>query len=204
MVDPEQDKSTPETPSEAGSEPAPEPRLPAEEAAAPEREEAPAEVAGAEAAAAPEVGAAPTEAVPVPEPEPIAEPVVPERAYGTGRRKTSVARVYLRPGTGKVHVNGRSLEQVFPSPAWREHARGPLVFAGVADQFDARVSVKGGGGNGQAGAVRQGLARALARANPELRTKLRRAGFLTRDARMKERKKYGQKGARKRFQWTKR
>ncbi|HKZ51669.1 MAG TPA: 30S ribosomal protein S9, partial [Candidatus Acidoferrales bacterium] len=127
-----------------------------------------------------------------------------EKAYGTGRRKTSVARVYLRPGSGQLRVNGRPLEEVFTSPAWREHARGPLVFTGVADQFDANITVKGGGGNGQAGAIRQGLARALALANPALRPKLRQNGFLTRDPRMKERKKYGQKGARKRFQWTKR
>ncbi len=139
-------------------------------------------------------------------PEPAPEPVVPrlERGYGTGRRKTSVARVFLRPGSGQVQVNGRALEQAFSSPQWREHARGPLVFAGVADQYDARVTVSGGGSSGQAGAVRMGLARALAMANPALRPKLRQNGFLTRDPRMKERKKYGQKGARKRFQWTKR
>jgi small subunit ribosomal protein S9 len=115
-----------------------------------------------------------------------------------------VARVYLRPGNGRLRVNGRPLEEVFNSPQWREHARGPLTFAGVADQFDAEISVKGGGTSGQSGAIRMGLARALILANPALRPRLRQNGYLTRDPRMKERKKYGQKGARKRFQWTKR
>ena len=156
-----------------------------------------------ETAEAADVTAA-AEAGPTPEPEPVPMLAGVEKAYGTGRRKTSVARVYLRPGSGQLRVNGRPLEEVFTSPAWREHARGPLVFTGVADQFDANITVKGGGGNGQAGAIRQGLARALALANPALRPKLRQNGFLTRDPRMKERKKYGQKGARKRFQWTKR
>ena len=124
--------------------------------------------------------------------------------YGTGRRKTSVARVYLRAGAGQVRVNGRKLDEFFVSHTWRQHAREPLSFVGAADQYDAEIRVSGGGSSGQAGAVRMGLARALALANPELKSKLRRGGFLTRDPRMKERKKYGQKGARKRFQWTKR
>ncbi|MBI2956893.1 MAG: 30S ribosomal protein S9 [Acidobacteria bacterium] len=124
--------------------------------------------------------------------------------YGTGRRKTSVARVYLRSGSGQLRVNGQPLNAFFTTPAWRRQAREPLIFAGVAEQYDAEITVKGGGNGGQAGAVRLGIARALAAANPELRTKLRRTGFLTRDPRMKERKKYGQKGARRRFQWTKR
>jgi len=139
-----------------------------------------------------------------PEPAAALPPAGQEPYYGTGRRKTSVARVYLRSGSGRLRVNGRPLEDVFSSPQWREHARGPLVFAGVAEQYDATISVKGGGLNGQAGAIRLGLARALLLANPALRPRLRRNGFLTRDPRMKERKKYGQKGARKRFQWTKR
>ncbi len=100
-------------------------------------------------------------------------------------------------------MNGRPLESFFLSPHWREHARGPLKFIN-GDQYDAEITVKGGGSSGQAGAVRMGLARALSAANPEFRVKLRKNGFLTRDPRMKERKKYGQKGARKRFQWTKR
>lgn len=140
----------------------------------------------------------------VAQPEPALPTPGPGPYYGTGRRKTSVARVYVRSGSGQLRVNGRSLEQFFLSPHWREHARQPLIFLGGAEQYDADITVKGGGSAGQAGAVRQGLARALAIANPELRPKLRRGGFLTRDPRMKERKKYGQKGARKRFQWTKR
>ncbi|MBI4466550.1 MAG: 30S ribosomal protein S9 [Acidobacteria bacterium] len=140
------------------------------------------------------------------EPQPELAPPAPASGpfYGTGRRKTSVARVYVRPGSGQLRVNGRALEKFFVRPHWREHARQPLVFVGSAEQYDADIKVSGGGAGGQAGAVRLGLARALAAANPELRPKLRRGGFLTRDPRMKERKKYGQKGARKRFQWTKR
>jgi small subunit ribosomal protein S9 len=185
--DPEDQNPTPETPPAEAGEAGVEPSAAAEEIASPQGEEAAEPTLAAE-----------------PEPEPAPAPVGPERAYGTGRRKTSVARVYLRPGSGQLEVNGRALTEVFTSPAWREHARAPLVFTGVADQYDASVTVNGGGGNGQAGAVRQGLARALAVANPGLRPQLRKNGFLTRDSRMKERKKYGQKGARKRFQWTKR
>jgi small subunit ribosomal protein S9 len=132
-------------------------------------------------------------------PEPGREP-----AYGTGRRKTSIARVFLRSGAGRVLVNGKPLAQYFSSPKWRKQAREPLEFLGVADRYDASITVRGGGSGGQAGAVRMGLSRALALAQPSLRVKLRQNGFLTRDPRMKERKKYGQKGARKRFQWTKR
>lgn len=139
-----------------------------------------------------------------PQPEAAPPPSPPERSYGTGRRKTSVARVYLRPGSGQLRVNGRSLEGFFLGAQWREYAREPLVFLGAAEQYDAEIRVRGGGSSGQAGAVRLGLARALAAANPEMRVKLRREGFLTRNPRMKERKKYGQKGARRRFQWTKR
>jgi small subunit ribosomal protein S9 len=143
-----------------------------------------------------------------PEPQPaLATPPPPPGPgpyYGTGRRKTSVARVYVRTGGGQIRINGRKLDEFFASPLWRQHAREPLAFVGVADQYDADIRVTGGGSAGQAGAVRLGLARALALANPELKSKLRRGGFLTRDPRMKERKKYGQKGARKRFQWTKR
>jgi small subunit ribosomal protein S9 len=123
---------------------------------------------------------------------------------GTGRRKESVARVFLRPGTGKITVNGRTVEQYFPNHAWKHDAVEPLKFTNIADQVDVLVTANGGGVGGQAGAMRMGLARAISRYNPELRPALRTNGFLTRDSRMKERKKYGQKGARKRFQFTKR
>jgi small subunit ribosomal protein S9 len=123
---------------------------------------------------------------------------------GTGRRKESVARVFLRPGTGKFTVNGRSVEQYFPNHAWKHDAMEPLKFTSLTEQVDVVVTANGGGVGGQAGAVRMGLSRAISRFNPELRPALRTNGFLTRDSRMKERKKYGQKGARKRFQFTKR
>jgi len=123
---------------------------------------------------------------------------------GTGRRKESVARVFLRPGSGKFTVNHRSVENYFPNHAWKHDAMEPLKFTSLAEQVDVVVTANGGGVGGQAGAVRMGLSRAIARFNPELRPSLRKNGFLTRDSRMKERKKYGQKGARKRFQFTKR
>jgi small subunit ribosomal protein S9 len=123
---------------------------------------------------------------------------------GTGRRKESVARVFLRPGTGKFTVNGRTVEQYFPNFAWKHDATEPLKFTSLHDQVDVKVTAHGGGVGGQAGAVRMGLSRAISLYNPELRPALRKNGFLTRDSRMKERKKYGQKGARKRFQFTKR
>ena len=123
---------------------------------------------------------------------------------GTGRRKESVARVFLRAGSGKFTVNGRTAEQYFPNFAWKHDATEPLKFTNLHDQVDVLITAKGGGVGGQAGAVRMGLARAISVYNPELRPALRKNGFLTRDSRMKERKKYGQKGARKRFQFTKR
>lgn len=123
---------------------------------------------------------------------------------GTGRRKESVARVFLRAGSGKFTVNNRTVDQYFPNHAWKHEATEPLKFTNIADQVDVVVSAHGGGVGGQAGAVRMGLSRAIARFNVELRPSLRKNGFLTRDSRMKERKKYGQKGARKRFQFTKR
>ena len=123
---------------------------------------------------------------------------------GTGRRKESVARVFLRAGSGKFTVNNRTAEQYFPNHAWKHEATEPLKFSNLVDQVDVVVSAVGGGVGGQAGAVRMGLSRAIARFNQELRPSLRKNGFLTRDSRMKERKKYGQKGARKRFQFTKR
>jgi small subunit ribosomal protein S9 len=123
---------------------------------------------------------------------------------GTGRRKESIARVFVRPGSGKFTVNKRSVDQYFPNVAWKHEATEPLKFTSLTEQIDVMVRAHGGGVGGQAGAVRMGLSRAIARFNPELRAALRKNGFLTRDSRMKERKKYGQKGARKRFQFTKR
>ncbi len=124
--------------------------------------------------------------------------------YGTGRRKSSVARVFLRPGTGEIRVNNRPFEQYFVTEAQRIQARQPLVESDTASSFNVVATVSGGGVNGQAGAVRMGIARALILFNPELRGKLKSEGFLRRDPRGKERKKYGQKGARKRFQFSKR
>lgn len=124
--------------------------------------------------------------------------------HGTGRRKESIARVFVRPGSGKFTVNGRPVEQYFTNFAWKHDATEPLKFTSLAEQVDVMVTAYGGGAGGQAGAVRMGLSRAISRFNPELRPSLRKNGFLTRDSRMKERKKYGQKGARKRFQFTKR
>lgn len=122
----------------------------------------------------------------------------------TGRRKTSMARVILRPGTGNVLVNKRTLESYFPSEAMRVELQQPLVVTENQGKFDILINACGGGVHGQAGAVRHGIARALLRFNPELRSVLRQGGFLTRDPRAKERKKYGQKGARKKFQFSKR
>jgi small subunit ribosomal protein S9 len=122
----------------------------------------------------------------------------------TGRRKTSVARVILRPGSGKLTVNRRPVEDYFPAEALRMELRQPLAATETEGQFDIIVLAHGGGIHGQAGAARHGIARSLLLFNPELRSKLRQGGFLTRDPRAKERKKYGQKGARKRFQFSKR
>ena len=124
--------------------------------------------------------------------------------YGTGRRKTASARVYLRPGMGTVQVNKKSFDEYFPNEALKMIIRQPLVVTETADKFDLYVRVSGGGPTGQAGALRHGIARALVAYNPELRSKLKEAGFLTRDPREVERKKYGQPGARKRFQFSKR
>jgi len=124
--------------------------------------------------------------------------------YGTGRRKTAVARVYLRPGTGKIEVNKRDIENYFSSRVLKMIIRQPMLITETADKFDILVNVVGGGMAGQAGAIRHGLSRALVAFNPELRPRLKQAGFLTRDAREVERKKYGQPGARRRFQFSKR
>jgi len=122
----------------------------------------------------------------------------------TGRRKTAVARVILRPGEGKVVVNRQAFDVYFPSDALRAEIKQPLAATELAGKFDVLVNTNGGGIHGQAGAARLGIARALVIFNPELRSRLRQGGFLTRDPRAKERKKYGQKGARKRFQFSKR
>ena len=124
--------------------------------------------------------------------------------YGTGRRKTSIARVFLRPGSGKITVNGRAFEEYFVTEQQRIAARRVLVATDLAATFDVLTTVKGGGVTAQADAVKMGTARALLEYNIELRAALKEQGFLTRDSRMKERKKYGQKGARKRFQFSKR
>ncbi len=123
---------------------------------------------------------------------------------GTGRRKTAIARVRLASGNGKITVNGRAFENYFPLETLRSTVSQPLTLTGMAEKFDARINVTGGGPNGQAGAVRHGIARALIRADATLRGALKAEGLLTRDSRMKERKKYGQPGARKRFQYSKR
>ena len=124
--------------------------------------------------------------------------------YGTGRRKTSTAHVFLRPGNGTLTINRRSFEAFFPTEALRTQIKTPLVLTETADKFDVLATVAGGGVSGQAGAVRLGIARALVEYNLELRKALKTEGLLTRDARAKERKKYGMAGARKRFQFSKR
>ena len=124
--------------------------------------------------------------------------------YGTGRRKTSVARVYLRPGSGEYKVNGRPFDQYFVTEAQRASARQPLISTDTTSSFNVVANVSGGGVNGQADAMKLGIARALMQFNAELRKKLKTEGMVTRDSRGKERKKYGQKGARKRFQFSKR
>jgi len=124
--------------------------------------------------------------------------------YGTGRRKTSTARVYLRPGAGSFEVNRKPFDQYFPNETLRMIIRQPLQLTETANKFDVLVNVAGGGPSGQAGAIRHGITRALIEYNGDLRPTLKQAGLITRDPRIKERKKYGQKGARKRFQFSKR
>jgi small subunit ribosomal protein S9 len=124
--------------------------------------------------------------------------------YGTGRRKTAVARVFLRPGSGDFKVNGRAFEQYFVTESQRSSAKQPLLSTESSASFNVIATVSGGGVNGQADAVKLGVARALMEFNGELRKKLKSEGMISRDARGKERKKYGQKGARKRFQFSKR
>ena len=133
----------------------------------------------------------------------MAETKSPEY-LGTGRRKTAIARVRLASGNGKITVNGRAFETYFPLEAQRTTVAQPLTVTGTAAKLDARVNVTGGGPNGQAGAVRHGIARALLQFDANLRSALKSEGLLTRDSRMREREKYGQPGARKRFQFSKR
>lgn len=130
--------------------------------------------------------------------------VAPVQYYGTGRRKSSTARVFLRPGIGQVVVNKRTFEGYFKNETLRMIIKQPFLLTETSDKFDVLATVGGGGPSGQAGAVRLGISRALLEYNTELRKKLKKGGFLTRDSRIKERKKYGQKGARKRFQFSKR
>ncbi len=124
--------------------------------------------------------------------------------YGTGRRKSASARVFLRPGTGEIIVNRKPVDQTFPVESLRTIVRHPLLLTETADKFDILATTAGGGVAGQAGALRLGIARALVEFNLELRPRLKRAGLLSRDQRVKERKKYGMAGARKRFQFSKR
>ena len=127
-----------------------------------------------------------------------------QQYLGTGRRKKAIARVFLRPGKGDITVNGRPFENYFPTEASRVPVRQALLATEMADKFDVLVLAHGGGVNGQSDAIRLGLSRALVEFNAELRPRLKKLGYLTRDPRTHERKKYGQKGARKRFQFSKR
>ena len=127
-----------------------------------------------------------------------------DRFYGTGRRKSSVARVYLVPGTGKIVINKRDIDDYFDLETLKTVVRQPLVLTETTDKFDIIVNVKGGGTTGQAGAIRHGISRALLEADPDYRGSLKAAGYLTRDPRMKERKKYGLKAARRAPQFSKR
>jgi small subunit ribosomal protein S9 len=130
--------------------------------------------------------------------------VTKDQYYGTGRRKTASARVFMRPGAGEVKVNGRTLDNYFPNEVLKMIIKQPLLLTETGEKFDILCTVEGGGSAGQAGAIRHGISRALLVFNSELRDRLKSAGLLTRDPRKKERKKYGQKGARARFQFSKR
>ena len=127
-----------------------------------------------------------------------------QRYYATGKRKSAIARVYMKAGNGYIVVNKRSYEEYFTRPSLKMVIKQPLDITGKKDQFDLYVNVSGGGVAGQAGAIKHGISKALLEYDAELRSILKKAGFLTRDARVKERKKYGQPGARKRFQFSKR
>jgi len=124
--------------------------------------------------------------------------------YGTGKRKNAIARIYLRPGKGKITVNSRAINEYFPTEILRMMVRQPLLLTDTENKFDILINVCGGGISGQAGAVRHGISKALVDYNRELRQRLKKNGFLTRDSRVKERKKYGQRGARARYQFSKR
>ncbi len=139
-------------------------------------------------------------------PAPAREPVRDElgRAYATGKRKDAVARVWIKPGSGKITVNGREMEKYFARPVLQMILRQPFEVAGVSGEFDVMATVKGGGLSGQAGAVKHGISKALQLYEPSLRPALKAAGFLTRDSRVVERKKYGKPKARKSFQFSKR
>jgi small subunit ribosomal protein S9 len=145
-------------------------------------------------------------APPTPEVEVAQQPKLDRlgRAYGTGRRKDAVARVWVKPGSGRMSVNGRDIETYFARPALRMIINQPFVAAGQPQGFDVMCTVKGGGLSGQAGAVRHGISRALVAFDPDLRPKLKTGGFLTRDSRRVERKKYGKAKARRSFQFSKR
>ena len=132
------------------------------------------------------------------------QPVLQGVIWTTGRRKRSIARVRLMSGNGEIQVNKKPLDEYFDRPTSRLIIRQPLKATNLLDKYNIIATVKGGGKSGQAGALRHGISRALAKTGQETKTSLKRKGFLTRDPRVKERKKYGQKGARKRFQWTKR
>lgn len=127
-----------------------------------------------------------------------------ERYYATGKRKTTIARVWLRPGEGKIEVNKRGFDDYFPRETLRMTILQPLELTNTVGQFDVYVNVKGGGASGQAGAIKHGISKALLTYDGKFRGVLKKAGFITRDPRIKERKKYGQKGARARFQYSKR
>lgn len=130
--------------------------------------------------------------------------VVAREQYATGKRKCAIARAWLLPGTGTITVNDKPIEQYFPRDTLRRAILLPLEVTGLEGKYDIRATIRGGGISGQAGALRHAIARALVGTNPALREPLKKEGFLTRDARVKERKKYGQKGARRRFQYSKR
>ncbi|HEV8540735.1 MAG TPA: 30S ribosomal protein S9 [Nitrospiraceae bacterium] len=127
-----------------------------------------------------------------------------EAQYATGKRKVAIARAWVSPGTGEIVVNTRSFENYFPRPSLRSLIQYPIEVTGLTGKFDVKATLRGGGPTGQAGALRHAIAKALVTMTPALRTVLKKEGLLTRDSRVKERKKYGQKGARKRFQYSKR
>ena len=173
--------------------------------AAPEAPAAPASTSAAPADAGSEEAPV-NNSGPAPEPMPLREQIIDKqgRAYATGRRKDAVARVWIKPGSGKITVNGRDQEVYFARPTLRLVINQPFGVAERDGQYDVICTVKGGGLSGQAGAVKHGIAQALTRFEPALRTMVKRAGFLTRDPRVVERKKYGRAKARRSFQFSKR